>query len=170
MNNHTRERDSVVAESRLKQLAQGKLADFSQPAHRGDKMGAYQAWILDVIERRFSAFDAEFRKFWATECTDVLYPKALFEDQDHSSDTACSAVLDEIWSDALRFCGIEMHRRCLSLAHNADFETIEDTAERARLEARNLKIGANLILHGHKISTPAALTALADDFNGKDFL
>ena len=35
-------------------------------------------------------------------------------------------LLNDIWQNSLGFCGIEMHRRCLSLAHNADFERIDD--------------------------------------------
>lgn len=146
------------------------MAYFSQPAHRADDLEAYQGWILGVIEECFAAFDAEFRHLWATERTGMLYSKALFEDQGHSSDAACDAVLANIWSDALRFCGIEMHRRCLSLAHNADFESIEDTARRAQLEARNIEMGAALILNADTLATPKDLTALAQKFNEKDIL
>ena len=146
------------------------MAYFSQPAHRAADLGDYQAWILSVIEDSFAAFVDEFRKLWATERTGILYPKSLFEDQGHTSDTACDAVLADIWQDALRFCGIEMHRRCLSLAHNADFENIEDTTLRAALEARNIEMGAALILGADTIKDPQALTALAQTFNEKDVL
>lgn len=146
------------------------MAYFSQPAHRGDDLADYQAWILDVIADTFAAFDAEFRHLWVTERTGILYPKSLFEDQGQSSDKACDTVLATIWTDALRFCGIEMHRRCLSLAHNADFESITDTTTRAKLEARNIEMGAALILDADTIKTPQALSALAQTFNQKDIL
>lgn len=146
------------------------MAYFSQPAHRGDELADYQAWILAVIEECFAAFQKEFRHLWATERTGMLYPKSLFEDQGQSSAAACDAVLADIWSDALRFCGIEMHRRCLSLAHNADFESIADISLRARLESRNLMMGAALILRADTITNTGALTALAQDFNAKDML
>lgn len=146
------------------------MAFFSQPAHRGADLDDYQAWILSVIEDCFVAFDVEFRHLWATERTGMLYPRVLFEDQGHSAAEACDAVLGGIWQDALRFCGIEMHRRCLSLAHNADFETIENTRTRAALEARNLEMGATLILEAETIRSPQALSALAWEFNAKDVL
>ncbi len=146
------------------------MAYFSQPAHRGDDLGAYQTWILSVIEDCFTAFNTEFRHLWTTERTGMLYPKSLFEDQGHSSDAACDAMLADIWTDALRFCGIEMHRRCLSLAHNADFESIEDTSIRAPLEARNIDMGVALILSSDRLRTPKDLTALAQKINGKDIL
>lgn len=146
------------------------MAFFSQPAHRGADLDDYQSWILSVIEDCFTAFGTEFRNLWTTERTGMLYPTVLFEDQGHSSTGACDAVIGEIWQDALRFCGIEMHRRCLSLAHNADFETIEDTRKRAALEARNLEMALALILDAETIQTPQELSALAREFNAKDFL
>lgn len=146
------------------------MAYFSQPAHRGDDLEDYQAWILTVIEDSFAAFVTEFKQLWATERTGILYPKSLFEDQGHSSEPACDAVLADIWQDALQFCGIEMHRRCLSLAHNADFENIEDTSQRAPLEARNIEMGAALILGADTVKDPQSLSALAQTFNKKDVL
>ena len=100
----------------------------------------------------------------------MLYPAALFEDQGQPSDEARDAVLRNIWEDAMAICGIEMHRRCLSLAHNADFEEIEDAALRAPLEARNLMMGRDLILNAETIADTAALCDMARAYNGKDML
>jgi len=63
------------------------------------------------------------------------------EDQGDSSEIALNNMLEHIWQDAVAICGIEMHRRVLSLAHNADFEEISDTKKRSQLEARNLMMG-----------------------------
>lgn len=146
------------------------MAFFSQPAHRDADLAGYQDWILDVVQACFSSFEAEFRHLWATERTGMLYPKTLFEDQGQSSALACSDVLAGIWLDALRFCGIEMHRRCLSLAHNADFEKVADIALRAKLEARNLKMGTELIMNADGIANATDLAKLANAYNAKDFL
>ena len=67
-------------------------------------------------------------------------------------------------------CGIEMHRRCLSLAHNADFEQIEDVTLRAKLEARNLLLGRELILSSDSIKEISDLTSLALKFNERNIL
>jgi 5-methylthioribose kinase len=146
------------------------MAFFSQPAHRDIDLAGYQDWILDVVKSCFSSFEAEFRHLWATERTGMLYPKTLFEDQGQSSALACNDVLAGIWLDALRFCGIEMHRRCLSLAHNADFEKVADIALRAKLEARNLKMGTELIMNADDIANATDLAKLANAYNAKDFL
>jgi 5-methylthioribose kinase len=147
------------------------MAYFSQPAHRdGDEMPSYQAWILGLIEEIFATFEAEFRLPWNSERTGMLYPSCLFEDRGHSSERALDGMLRNIWCDALGFCGIEMHRRLLSLAHNADFETIEDPALRAPLEARNLMMGRELIVNRADIATPEELTAMARQFNAETIL
>ncbi|MEP4198689.1 MAG: S-methyl-5-thioribose kinase [Aliishimia sp.] len=150
-------------------IANFLMSYFSQPAHRDDP-SAYQAWILDVIGDAVRSFEAEFTTLWQTERTGMLFPKSLFEDQGHSSQQACAALLQDIWADALTFCGIEMHRRCLSLAHNADFEDISDEALRAKLEARNLKMGAALIHGADTLADVAALQAMARDYNRGEYL
>ena len=63
-----------------------------------------------------------------------------------------------------------MLRRCLSLAHNADFEKIEDTIMRAKLEARNLMMGRELLLNPNSIKGVKSLINMAKEFNRKDFL
>ncbi|MGO3207022.1 MAG: S-methyl-5-thioribose kinase, partial [Halomonadaceae bacterium] len=99
-----------------------------------------------------------------------LFPKSLFEEQGNSADDACDALLEEIRLDALAYCGIEMHRRVLSLAHNADFEEIEDTGLRAKLEARNVLMGQALILEPEASHEVSALIDLAQAYNRQDVL
>ena len=146
------------------------MAYFSQPAHRADgELHGYQEWLLRVMTDTFAAFDAEFRRLWASERTGMLYPVCLFEDQGHSSEPARDAVLSAIWQDALGFCGVEMHRRILGLAHNADFESIEDPRARAPLEARSLMMGRAVVLDRGGITDAAALAAMARRFDMKAF-
>ena len=146
------------------------MAYFSQPAHRSDDLNDYQNWILGVITETCETFESEFRQLWATERTGMLYPASLFEDQGHDSTFACDAVLTSLWTDAWAFCGIEMHRRCLSLAHNADFEDIENEKLRAPLEARNLMLGAELIHRASELRSASDICDLARTYNSKDFL
>ncbi len=147
------------------------MAYFSQPGHRtGDALKNYQQWILGVIENTVASFNAEFTHLWNNERNGMLYPKALFEDQGHSSADACASVLSHIWSDAVTICGIEMHRRTLSLAHNADFEEIEDTAVRAPLEARNIRMGMELILNAGNIESAKDITEMARQYNSENCL
>ena len=147
------------------------MAYFSQPAHRAeDELHDYQEWLLRVVTDTSAAFDAEFHRLWGSERSGMLYPARLFEDQGQSSEPARDAVLAAIWRDALGFCGIEMHRRILGLAHNADFETIEDPRARAPLEARSLMMGRAVVLERAGITDAAALTAMARSFGKETFL
>ncbi|MEM8914335.1 MAG: S-methyl-5-thioribose kinase [Pseudomonadota bacterium] len=146
------------------------MAFFSQPAHRAADLADYQDWILTVIEDTCATFEREFRTLWKTERTGMLYPATLFEDQGQDSKPACDAVLSDIWRDAWAVCGIEMHRRCLSLAHNADFEDIKDASVRAPLEARNLMMGAELVRAADSLVSAKSVCDMARDFNGGTFL
>ena len=151
-------------------IANFLMAYFSQPAHRENELETttYQSWIIQIIEDTVYAFNQEFNKLWNTERKGILYPKSLFEDQGQSSEHALKSVLKDIWRDAVSVCGIEMHRRCLSLAHNADFESIENISLRATLEARNLLMGRELILNNNSIQSVGELSSMALEFNKKD--
>ncbi|CTQ61332.1 S-methyl-5-thioribose kinase [Roseibium album] len=152
-------------------LANFLMAYFSQPAHReAALLDDYQEWLLSVIAETVNTFEEEFDHLWKTERTGMLYPEALFEGQGHQSEEACADLLAEIWVDALGFCGIEMHRRTLSLAHNADFEDIEDKEVKAALEARNLQMGADLIRNAGTLGSVEELLRLARQVNKKDIL
>ena len=147
------------------------MAYFSQPGHRTEsELNGYQEWLLGVVEDTFAAFDAEFRRLWASERTGMLYPACLFEEQGHPSEPARDAVLAAVWQDALGFCGIEMHRRILGLAHNADFEMIEDPRVRAPLEARSLMMGRAVVLDRDGIADAAALAEMTGRFGAGAFL
>ena len=142
-------------------LANLVMAFISQPAHRSaDKLVSYQSWIREVIEDLVATFNGEFSALWHSEREGVLFPRSLFEDQHHDANLPLQSKLNEIWEDALGFCGIEMHRRTLSLAHNADFETIEDVERRGELEAQNLQAGARLIIERRSIEDVSGMMAV----------
>lgn len=155
-------------------LANFLHAYISQPGHASapGARDAYQEWILAVVDEIWSTFEAEFTRLWRTERTGILYQSSLFEDQGHArgSEQARIERLTAIWRDTLGFCGIEMHRRILSLAHNADFETIEDEATRARLEARALMLGRTLAVARGEITSMAQVLDLARQANKEDYL
>ena len=147
------------------------MAYFSQPSHReSDTLLEYQTWILKVIEGTCEAFQQEFKNLWNSERTGILFPQSMFEDQGDSSEFALNEMLEHIWQDAVAISGIEMHRRVLSLAHNADFEEISDTKKRSQLEARNLMMGRELILNSKTLKNASELTTMARKFNSENYL
>ena len=147
------------------------MAYFSQPSHReSDTLLEYQTWILKVIEGTCEAFQQEFKNLWNSERTGILFPQSMFEDQGDSSEFALNEMLEHIWQDAVAISGIEMHRRVLSLAHNADFEEINDTKKRSQLEARNLMMGRELIVNSKTIKNASEITTMARKFNSENYL
>lgn len=140
------------------------MAFFSQRGHedrgRRDEMRTY---LLDVAARTWSVFRTEFANLWRKERSGILYQKSLFEDRGDTlgAEQALAAVMRDIWTEMLGFAGIEIHRRILGLAHNADFEEIADVQLRAACEARALKLGRHLAVNRERIGSIAEVNALA---------
>jgi 5-methylthioribose kinase len=138
-------------------LANFWMASLSQPGHEESKgaRAEYQEWILGVTRDLWATFEAEFSRLWRTERTGILYERSLFEDQGDwlGSEQALSHRLSQIWSDTLGFAGIEIIRRILSLAHNADNEEIADLSLRAECEARQLRLARQLVVNRDRMTS-----------------
>lgn len=145
-------------------LANFWMSFFSQRGHeQNGKRDAMRAYLLGVTNETWAVFRAEFSALWRTERTGMLYQKSLFEDQGDilASEQALDHVLHQIWTDLLGFAGIEVHRRILGLAHNADFETIEDEDLRSSCEAKALKFGRHLAVNRRQIYSMDEVNNLA---------
>lgn len=145
-------------------LANIWMSYFSQSAHRStEDLAPMQSYLLETVDEIWSIFKAEFTELWHKERTGILFPQSLFEDQ---GDTAgiqlgLEQTLSQIWHELVGFAGLECHRRILGLAHNADFETIENPDIRAACEAKSLAFGRHLILHRNDLHSPAEVNAFA---------
>ena len=136
-------------------LANFWMSYFSQSGHEtapGERDGM-RAYLLETVETIWNTFRAEFAALWRTERTGMLYQQTLFENRGDAlgAEQALNGVIDEIFHEMLGFAGIEMHRRILGLAHNADFETIDDLDRRAACEAKALKLGRHLAVNRQRI-------------------
>lgn len=146
------------------------LANFwmNYLAQRGyeqdDNRRDMRRYLLEAIETIWETFRSEFSHLWRTERSGILYQRTLFEDQDDclGAEQALNEVLHDIWQDMLGFAGIEMHRRILGLAHNADFELIEDPDLRARCESKALKFGRHLACNRRHIHSLAEINGLVE--------
>lgn len=153
-------------------LANFWMAYFSQAGHEGaghEKAGdreAQRAYLLGVIVETWSVFREEFSHLWRSERTGMLYDRRLYEDRGDrlGSEQALDRILHDIWVDMLGFAGVEIHRRILGLAHNADFETIEDEDLRATCEAKALKFGRHICVNRERIHGLDEINALAVRF------
>jgi 5-methylthioribose kinase len=145
-------------------LANFWMAYFSQSGHeKGGDREAMRGYLFGVIVETWSVFREEFAHLWRTERTGMLYDRRLYEDRGDplGAEQALDRVLHDIWVDMLGFAGIEIHRRILGLAHNADFETIADEDLRATCEAKALKFGRHLAVNRVRIHGLDEINALA---------
>jgi 5-methylthioribose kinase len=150
-------------------IANFVMASLSQPGHGSDR-SEFADWILAETQALWDSFEKEFTRLWRTERRGILYQASLFENQGHSAEPACAERLLAIWADAVGFAGVEMHRRILGLAHNADFEHIADEGQRARCEARALVLGRALMLGRKTIPDMAAVLRLTRQITKEDHL
>lgn len=150
------------------------MAYLSQPGHESSpgERAEFQDWLLATTTDIWDGFAAEFTRLWRSERTGILYQASLYEDQGHglASDLALAQRLTAIWCDALGICGVEMHRRILGLAHNADFEKIPDESLRAACEARALALGTALVHGRDTINGMPAVLDLARRIATEDHL
>lgn len=139
------------------------MSYFSQEGHeQAGSREPMRTYLLDVLERCWSVFRTEFSRLWREERNGILYQRTLFEDQGDAlgAEQALDELLHEIWVDLLGFAGIEIHRRILGLAHNADFETIGDQGLKARCEAKALKFGRHIAVNRDRIHSMSEANAL----------
>ncbi|WP_429809196.1 S-methyl-5-thioribose kinase [Ensifer sp. B1-9] len=147
-------------------LANFWMSYFSQGGHENaaSARDGMRTYLLDTIEVIWETFRAEFANLWRTERKGILYQASLFEDRNDpfGAEQALEIVMDEIWREMLGFAGVEMHRRILGLAHNADFETIADPDRRAACETKALKLGRHLAVNRHHIHGLKDIRAVAE--------
>lgn len=141
------------------------LAYFSQDGHEaasGDR-DDYREWLLATIVATWQAFETRFRALWHSERDGILFPRALFEDQDDAvgSEQALTHTLRELFCDTMGFAGTKMVRRLVGLAHVEDMESIDDPDRRARCEANALTMGRELLVGRERFSAMSGVCELA---------
>lgn len=147
-------------------LANFWMSYFAQGGHESNGTGRedMRVYLLDTVETIWETFRAEFTNLWRSERKGILYQASLFEDRGDllGAEQALNIVLDDIYREMLGFAGIEMHRRILGLAHNADFETIANPDRRAACERKALKLGRHLAVNRHRIHSLKDVRATAE--------
>ena len=128
--------------------------------------GAEEArdWVLAQPPRVWEAFRERFSELWRTERTGDAWPVHMFDEPE----AGLAPVLRQVEEDALGFAGAKMTRRILGLAGVADLGRIDDTALRARLERRALRLARRLIVERGEIATVARAAEIAAETLGRD--
>ena len=125
---------------------------------------AYKAWVLETVQEFWRGFAQRFGALWA-ERTGDAYPAALFTGTDGAASlsTARDAAIASLFTDTLRFAGAKMIRRLLGIAHNIDFEWIEDPDRRAACERPALLLGRALLVNAAAYPTIDAVAHAAQE-------
>ena len=143
---------------------------FSQDGHatETDDRTAYKAWVLETAETFWHAFAARYGALWAERRGDA-YPAALFDgpEGEASLAEARDAAIAELFTDTLQFGAAKMIRRLLGIAHNIDFEWIEDPDRRAACERPALLLGRELLVNAESYSTIRSVTDAAQEFQAR---
>ncbi|MFI4994521.1 MAG: S-methyl-5-thioribose kinase [Hyphomicrobiales bacterium] len=120
-------------------------------------------WVLETTQALWEGFRARFLGLWRKNASGDAYPGSLFTGGLGTArlEIEREAYMDRLFADSLGFTGAKIVRRILGLAHNIDFEWIEDEARRATCEARALRLARELLVNTASFSSVGAVTDAA---------
>lgn len=124
---------------------------------------SFEAWVLETIESVWTEFARKFVDLWRTEAKGDAYPVALFAGPVGAArlETERQSYMERLFHDTVGFCAAKIIRRILGLAHNIDFELIEDPKLRAICEARSLRLARAMMVETASFPTIGAVTKAA---------
>jgi len=146
----------------LSNLLMSYLASAGHERTNGDRQ-SFEAWLLLTIENVWAEFVRKFTGLWFAEGHGDAYPAVLFGGPAGAArlETERRAYMDRLFQDTVGFSAAKIIRRILGLAHNIDFEWIEDSRMRAICEARGLRLARSMMVDAPSFRTIGAVTAAA---------
>lgn len=124
---------------------------------------AFEAWVLETVEQTWSEFARKFLTLWRSEAAGDAYPVSLFPGEAGAArlETERQAYMARLFQDTVGFTAAKIIRRILGLAHNIDFELIEEPKLRATCEARSLRLARALMVDTASFTTISGVTQAA---------
>jgi 5-methylthioribose kinase len=146
-------------------LANLLMAYFASAGHErvpGERR-AFEHWVLETVEQVWSAFARKFLELWRAGAAGDAYPASLFAGETGAArlETERQAYMQRLFADTVGFAAAKIIRRIFGLAHNIDFELIEDPRRRAISEARAVRLARTMMLEARAFPTIADVTAAA---------
>jgi 5-methylthioribose kinase len=140
---------------------------FAQEGHE-DRLGArndYRDWVLRTTVQIWLEFERKFLDLWRNHPTGDAFPRQLFSDAESEMQLSAerSRYMQNLFVETLSFAAAKMIRRILGLAHNIDFEWIEDRTVRATCEARALRLARHMMVDAASFDSIGAVTDGARD-------
>ncbi|WP_441236507.1 S-methyl-5-thioribose kinase [Bradyrhizobium sp. 930_D9_N1_4] len=146
-------------------LANLLMAYFASAGHErapGDRQ-AFEGWVLETVEKVWAEFARKFLDLWRAGATGDAYPASLFAGETGAArlEAERQAYMQRLFADAVGFAAAKTIRRIFGLAHNIDFELIEDSKKRAICEARAVRLARAMMLETAAFRTVADVTGTA---------
>jgi 5-methylthioribose kinase len=143
-------------------LIMSYLASAGHERTPGDRRG-FETWVLETTESVWNQFAVKFTALWRDQGRGDAYPAALFAGQSGAArlEAERQLYIERLFQDAIGFAAAKIIRRILGLAHNIDFELIEDPRSRAVCEARSLRLARAMLLDAPSFRNISAVTSTA---------
>jgi 5-methylthioribose kinase len=143
-------------------LLMAYLASTGHERSAGERRD-FEAWVLKTVEGVWREFTRKFLALWRTEARGDAYPVALFSGEAGAKrlEAEREASMAALFRDTAGFAAAKIIRRILGLAHNIDFEWIEDARLRAVCEARSLRLARSMLVETAAFPDIGAVTSVA---------
>jgi 5-methylthioribose kinase len=146
-------------------LANLLMAYFASSGHErspGDRR-AFEGWVLETVEEVGNEFARKFLDLWRAGAAGDAYPASLFAGEKGAArlEAERQAYMQRLFADTVGFAAAKTIRRIFGLAHNIDFELIEDPRRRAISEARAVRLARTMMLEAGAFPTIADVSAAA---------
>jgi 5-methylthioribose kinase len=141
------------------------MAWFASAGHErapGERR-AFENWVLETVETVWREFARKFLDLWRANATGDAYPAALFAGEKGAArlEAERQAYAARLFGDTVGFAAAKIIRRIFGLAHNIDFELIEDPRRRAICEARAVRLARAMMVETASFPAIADITAAA---------
>ncbi|MBT1514675.1 S-methyl-5-thioribose kinase [Bradyrhizobium sp. SRL28] len=145
-------------------LLMSYLASAGHEGSPGERR-LFEVWVLETIENVWTEFAHEFLELWRTEAHGDAYPPTLFPGEAGVKrlEAERRAYMARLFQDTVGFSAAKIIRRILGLAHNIDFELIEDPKRRAISEARSLRLARAMMVDAASFRGIGAVTKAAQE-------
>ncbi|MBB4422630.1 5-methylthioribose kinase [Bradyrhizobium sp. CIR48] len=146
-------------------LANLVMAYFASAGHErapGER-AAFEAWVLETIEQVWNEFAGKFLDLWRANGTGDAYPVSLFAGAQGAArlEAERQVYMQRLFADTVGFAAAKTIRRIFGLAHNIDFELIEDPKKRAVSEARAVRLARAMMVETETFRTISDVTGAA---------
>ncbi|MCK1713575.1 MULTISPECIES: S-methyl-5-thioribose kinase [unclassified Bradyrhizobium] len=146
-------------------LANLLMAYFASSGHErppGERR-AFEGWVLETVETVWNEFARKFLDLWRAGATGDAYPAALFAAEKGAArlEAERHAYMQRLFADTVGFAAAKTIRRIFGLAHNIDFELIEDPRRRAVCEARAVRLARAMMVEAGAFPAIADVTGTA---------